>query len=369
MRLFDRLREWRNRKIADPDFRRKIATFPLSRPISNYQANSLFHLTAGFAFSQILYFMVHEGLIGEIAETPRTSADLAAEHGFVPRKLNMMLEAAAGLGLIAKTSEGKWTLADFGAVIHGDPGITAMIEHHAMLYEDLASPEKLLQSAAPDTLTRHYWSYATSPDPASIEKAAASPYSELMRVSQAMLTEEVIDTYSLGKHNRVLDVGGGDGAFLAAVGNHNPDVHLSLFDLPPVAERAKTFLAEKGMSNRSDTYGGSFFDTALPEGNDLITLIRIVCDHDDDNVLRLLRNIRKVMRPADTLLIAEAMAAGKTGESLSQAYFNAYFLAMGSGKCRSPEEIFSLLKTAGFSQMRFKPGNIRLITGLIIAKC
>ena len=52
--LLDRLRQWRDQRIADPAFRRWAARFPLTRPIAQRRAQALFDLVAGFSYSQVL---------------------------------------------------------------------------------------------------------------------------------------------------------------------------------------------------------------------------------------------------------------------------------------------------------------------------
>jgi len=47
-------------------------------------------------------------------------------------------------------------------------------------------------------------------------------------------------------------------------------------------------------------------------------------------------------------MVAEAMSGPSEGARLAAVYFSFYFLAMGSGRCRSDEEIKSLLAEAGF---------------------
>jgi demethylspheroidene O-methyltransferase len=98
---------------------------------------------------------------------------------------------------------------------------------------------------------------------------------------------------------------------------------------------------------------------------DLITVIRVVHDHDDDSVLRLLRNIRKACNKNATLLIAEPFAGNKATAAVTDAYFNMYFAAMGQGRTRTPHEIAGLASQAGFGRLKIWPTNMPLITGVL----
>jgi demethylspheroidene O-methyltransferase len=165
-----------------------------------------------------------------------------------------------------------------------------------------------------------------------------------MTASQDMLIAEVLESYSFSRHRVLMDVGGGEGAFLSAAGKRHPSLSLRLFDLPSVAA-----LPPKPGQPPIERFGGDFFADPLPRGADCIALMRIVCDHEDHQVLRLLRNVRAALEPGGRLIIAEPMAGTGREERLAAAYFGLYFLAMRSGRCRSPRQIQDLLKVAGFA--------------------
>ena len=55
------------------------------------------------------------------------------------------MAAAASLQLTARRGDGAWTLGQLGAAMIGNDGIAAMVEHHAMLYADLADPVAMLR--------------------------------------------------------------------------------------------------------------------------------------------------------------------------------------------------------------------------------
>jgi demethylspheroidene O-methyltransferase len=160
-----------------------------------------------------------------------------------------------------------------------------------------------------------------------------------------------------------MDVGGGEGAFLAAVHAQHPQLKRTLFDLPAVAERAQA-RAENGL----EVVGGSFFDDPLPRGADIMTLIRILQDHDDAPAQALLGAIAAALSPGNTLLISEPMADTPGARPMGEAYFGFYLHAMGSGRPRTPSEIGAMLKTAGFARWRTVSTQLPLITRIIVAK-
>ena len=169
-----------------------------------------------------------------------------------------------------------------------------------------------------------------------------------MRVSQAAVAGEVLGAYSFSDHTTLVDVGGGHGAFLRAVGTAHPQLQLRLFDLPQVAQQGEDLLRQDGFGHRVKGHGGSFFDDPLPQDADCYSLIRVLYDHDDEAVMRLLANMHKTMPAGSRLIIAEPMGGKGSSEALIGAYFSYYLLAMGSGRCRTPKQIEAMLLETGF---------------------
>lgn len=361
----ERLRDFRNRKVSDPAFRRWAAGFPLTRPVARRQAGALFDLTAGFVYSQILAACVRVGLFDLLAAGPLDVAAVAARAGLPTEGVHRLLKAAAALDLVEPRAGQRYALGSLGAALVGNDGVKAMIQHHEVLYDDLRDPLALLAGGEKAELQR-YWSYA---DPTvDSQTGRHADYTALMAASQAFISAEIIDAYALSRHRRLLDVGGGDGSFLIAAGRAAPELELALFDLPPVADIARGRLKAAGFNGRAKAHGGSFFDDPLPQGADLVTLNRVLHDHEDTDALAILKGVRRAIDRDGTLLIAEPMAGTPGARASGDAYFGLYLLAMGQGRPRTAEEIAALLKQAGFGHVRQVRTNTPMIARIVTAQ-
>ncbi len=234
-----------------------------------------------------------------------------------------------------------------------------------MLYADLRDPVALLRGGEETALAR-YWPYSAAERPSVLSAGEVGPYSALMAASQPMVAREAFAVYPIEKHRRLLDVGGGEGVFLAEAALKAPALELELFDLPAVAERARARLETAGLAGRARIFGGDFLEDPLPQGADVISLVRIVHDHDDASALALLRNVRRSLPPGGTLLIVEAISGEKGVEPLD-AYYGFYTLAMGRGEPRTFEEIDALLAAAGFSRSRRLRTRLPVVASVIVA--
>ncbi|GLS72664.1 methyltransferase [Methylobacterium tardum] len=362
--LGDRCLAWRNRLVASPRFQRWAAGFPLTRRIARRNTRALFDLCAGFVYAQVLTACIRLDLFGILTEGPLSVAALALRLDLSPDAARRLLRGAESLGLVRAVSDDRFALADLGAALVGNPGVAAMIEHHALLYADLADPVALLRGQAPPTRLSGYWPYAHG---GAGDAQSVAPYSGLMGASQAMIAEDVLDVCDLSRVEHLMDVGGGEGAFLQACARRHATKRLTLFDLPAVADRAQRRLARLGLGERITCCGGDFHG-GLPIGADAISLVRIVHDHDDAPAQALLAAAHAALAPGGVLILAEPMAGTPGAEPVGDAYFGFYLLAMGSGRPRRVEELRAMLREAGFTAVREPKTRRPLLTRVLIAQ-
>jgi len=395
----------RDRLLAQPAFHRFVSAVPGLRWVAQRQSRRLFDLVAGFTYSQVLLACVKLGIFASVREGPRSLQSLAADTGLSSRSLDILLRAAVSLELLEWRSapagrvaaEGNSLeqayvgLGMLGAVVAANPAIQALVRHHEEVYQDLVDPVALLQDPEQRTRLRDYWAYAHDgiaarqgtaalPEHAALSVMPAASvsrgltadqvaaYSELMAASQPLVAEQVLAAYDFSRHRCLLDVGGGQGAFLSAVAKEHPSLRLMLFDLPAVAQRARQRFEAQGIASRVTCHGGSFFDDPLPTGADVVSLVRVLYDHSDERVALILKGVRRALAAqGGTLLLAEPMSGTPGAEAMGDAYFGLYLLAMGKGRARTPEELFGLLAAAGFTKMQSIRTRLPLQTGLIRA--
>jgi demethylspheroidene O-methyltransferase len=364
--MLDRWFAWRDRVLASARFKRWAATFPLTRPVARRRARALFDLCAGFVYSQILYACVRLQLFDLLRDGPATPLDLSRYLGLSPNATERLLVAAAALGLVERRAPGRFGLGPLGAAMADQPAIAALVEHHAKLYADLSDPVGLLRGDIGDTALSGYWPYARSGGCRLLREEAA-PYSRLMSLSQSLIADEVLDAFSFASHRCLLDVGGGEGAFLAAVARRTPHLRLQLFELPAVARRAEARLAADGLGDVIEVTSGNFHVDPLPIGADVISLVRVLHDHDDGAASALLRAVRCALPRGGKLLLAEPMSETPGAEPAGDAYFGFYLLAMGSGRPRSAQRLKEMVKTAGFSRVRLWPTRLPFVVRVLSA--
>jgi len=359
----DALGDFRNKLVSDPSFRRSAKAFAPTRAKARDNARALFDLIAGFVYSQTVLACTQIDLFNFLKAGPQPVSAIAT-HGDLPLEgAKRLARAATSIDLLEPRGEDWFALGPLGAALVDEPGLAAMIQHHQLFYADLADPLALLRGDRHGKLAE-FWGYGEEAG----EAGRPDAYSQLMADTLPMVAEEIFAAVDLSKFNRLLDVGGGEGAFLAEVAAHTPNLALALFDLPPVAARAEAKLADKGLADRTQVHGGSFLTDALPEGADLISLVRIIHDHSDDDALACLKACRAAIASGGTLLLAEPMAEARGAAPMGEAYFGFYLMAMGGGRPRNAQRLTEMLGEAGFGGVRVHRSRIPLITDVITAQ-
>ena len=366
--VFDRIRRWLDRLLASHRFRLWAARFPLTRPIARRRARALFDLMAGFVYSQVLLACVRLRVFEILAEGPQTLAALAPRLDLSPESSARLLDAAVALRLLRLRGEQRYALGPLGAALVGNQALLSMIEHHAMVYADLRDPVALLRQGQGQGELARFWPYAAAAQADASNAPEVGRYSALMSASQPLVADEILDAYPFAQRRCLLDVGGGEGTFLITVAQRAPALSLQLFDLPPVAERAQARFAAAGLAPRASAFGGSFLSDPLPSGADVVSLVRVLHDHDDAAVMAILRAIRRIMPAHGELVIAEPMAGTPGAEAMGDAYFGFYLLAMGRGRARTPERLGQLLAAAGFDSGRLVATHLPIQTRLLVAR-
>jgi demethylspheroidene O-methyltransferase len=354
------------RLAARPGFQRWAAAFPLTRRLVRREGDALMDLVAGFVQAQALAALVELRVIETLLEGPQDAGALGRAHDIPEERMQALLQAGAAMGLLRRRRGARVSVTARGAALTGVPGLLPMIRHHGAFYRDMGDPVALLRGEA-ETELAGVWPYVFGAREG-IDPATARAYSDLMTQSQALVAEDTLRLVSLKGVARLLDVGGGTGAFLRAAAAKRPDLGLMLMDLPEVVEAAREQMAEAGLGDRATLHPGSFRDAPLPEGADAISLIRVLYDHEDATVRALLAKCFAALPPGGRLIVSEPMSGGAKPDRATDVYFAFYCMAMRTGRTRSAAEIAALLREAGFETPEREKSLRPYVTTALVAR-
>ena len=356
---------WMARLVASHGFQRWAARFPFTRRIVRHEGEAMFDLVAGFCHSQVLLALVRLQIPRLLLQNETHLTHLASIVQVPAERLQVLVAAGVSIGVLKQRRNGFVALTTRGAALAGVPGLAGMIDHHDVLYRDLADPVAFFRGEA-ETELATFWPYVFGAGAAS-DPQVAQRYSRLMADSQSLVAEDTCAMVNFRNVSQLLDVGGGSGAFLAHVGQQNHGMHLRLFDLPSVVPAAMDRFANAGLSSRAEVIAGSFRDDALPEGADMISLVRVLYDHADETVAALLGKAYASLPPGGRILVSEPMTGGQKPHKAGDAYFALYCMAMGTGRARSATQIAGLLAAAGFTGISTPKSRRPFVTSVVQA--
>ena len=169
---------------------------------------------------------------------------------------------------------------------------------------------------------------------------------------------EVVDAYDFAGISRIVDVGGGQGALIAAILKANPSMRGTLFDQAEVLKGAPEILAGAGVGDRCELVAGDFFES-VPPGGDAYMMKWIIHDWDDRRSIGILKNCRDAMTGGTRLLLIEReMRTGNEPDPASLGGIT--MMVIPGGQERTREEYASILSAAGFRLANVYPAPAEL---------
>jgi hypothetical protein len=315
--------------------------------------NPLEYIFPGIIAAQAIHAAVNLRVPDLLAGGPKTVAELATDCGAHPDTLERLLRALASLQMFERTPEGRYRNTPLTEVLRADhpqsQHDSGMFLTAPFLWRPLGELAESVRTGEPAferVFGQSFFEYlAGHPDDAAV-------FNRVMTQGVAWTRSTLLKAYDFARFEKVVDVGGGQGALLRDVLAATPKLHGVLFDLPQVVAGAGEILAGD-VTGRAEIVGGSFFDS-VPEGADAYILKGVIHDWGDRDAARILGNVRRAIRADGTLLLVESMVdfAGRP------ANFGDLLMLVIGGRDRTEADFRLLLGSAGFALTRVVPTEV-----------
>lgn len=282
-----------------------------------------------------------------------TSKELAKRFGTAERPAEMLLTACAALGLLKKKA-GRYQNSALAAqfLVRGKPyyfgGFIEMLDKRlypawGKLTEAIRTnrptswdPEKqgsLFEGEDPEMLA-HFW--------------------EAMHSISSSTARALGAAVDLSRCKRLLDVGGGSGAFDIELCRRYRRLRATVYDLPHVVEIAASKIAQAGFGDRIQTAAGDFFtDASYPAGHDAIVLSLIMHDWNEEEDRRILRKCYDALPSGGMVIICELLVNNeKTGPVPGALMSLNMLIETAGGRNYTAAEYTGWLSDTGFHKIR-----------------
>ncbi len=308
---------------------------------------TLFQIVTGIWTAQAIAVTASLGIPDHLAHGPRTAADLASAVGADASALHRLLRGVASIGgVLTMEPDGRFSLGPVGECLRANvPGsmrsmmIAQTSPGHWLPWGQL---ERAVRTGKPTTeqaLGTDVWGYYKK------NPEEGNHFAEAMSGLSAMAMQAVLAAYSFAGAQKVVDVGGSHGAFLAAVLQRETKARGVLFDVAHVVEGAGATLDAARVADRVDRVAGSFFES-VPAGGDVYLLKHILHDWSDDECVKILKNVHAAMTPEARVVVVE-MPILVDGPPSPAPLLDVNMLVMLTGKERTPDEYGALFAQAG----------------------
>jgi hypothetical protein len=280
-----------------------------------------------------------------------TATELAAKLGADADALHRLLRVLASIDILREAVAQRFTLTPLGETLRTDTPSSVRdyaVYVHDFIYEGFGNLDETVRTGKPafDTIYgMPFFQYLENhPDRAAVFHAGIGNRGRIE-------AKAIVDAYDFSTSRQVIDVGGGNGAFLSAILTAHNNVWGVLIDRAAAIDAAKS--GRGGPLPRCEFVDGNVFEQ-VRSGGDTYTLKRLLFDFSDEDAIRILDNCRKAMRDDARLLIIEVLRGPSNQRDLAHA-MDLVFLVLLGGRTRTKEQYATLLERARFRLVRTIP--------------
>lgn len=275
-----------------------------------------------------------------------------------PRATEMLLNALAAMGMLTKRG-GVFKNSPVAArfFVAGSPDDCRMATMHTVHLWDRWS-----------TLTGcvRAGTSVTQQEMRDRGEAWTEPFIAAMHRNAATRAPAIVQAVGTEGVRRMLDVGGGSGAYSIAFAQASDAIETELLDLEPVLPIAQRHIASAGLSKRVRTRVGDLREDLFGEGYDLVFVSAICHMLSEAENRDLLRRCHSALAPKGRVVIQDfVLEADKTAPKTAALFSLNMLVATRAGASYSEDEYSSWLRHAGFGDVRRirLPGPSELMIG------
>jgi predicted O-methyltransferase YrrM len=322
-------------------------------------------LAAGRLFmeSRVLLTGWELGVFTALGPGPRTAEQVARTAKADIRAMDRLLCALTALGLVRKRGR-FYSNAPLAArhLVAGRPGFVGSLGHMASLWQTWST---LTGAVRAGRMVMRPAGTCGASDTAgagsSVLKGSMPargreffvPFIAAMHERSTRQGPSLARLLPLAKVRRLLDVGGGSGAYSIAFARARPGLRAVVFDLPQVAPLTRGYIRQAGLADRIEARVGDYEKGTLPRGFDLVFLSHILHSNSPARNRRLLRECARSLNPEGMVAIQEfVVGEDRTGPQFAALFALNMLVGTPSGDAYTESEIGSWLKAAGLRRIR-----------------
>ncbi|HKO95542.1 MAG TPA: methyltransferase [Pyrinomonadaceae bacterium] len=340
---------------------REIEVTPTNEITDQAQANTgappeavLTQMITGSLGSQAVYVAAQLGIADLLVNGPRNVDDLAQAAEADPSSLYRVLRALSSFGVFVESDDRVFGLTPTAELLRSDSpqslrdlAIFMGEDWHWRVWGRTLYSVRTGKAAWAEVHGEEVFPYFAA------NAEAAKIFDRAMTSLSNLAIKAVVEAYDFSDIETLVDVAGGHGRLLTSILEANPNVKGVLFDQRHVLEGAKGSKQISAVQNRCELVGGDFF-ASVPADADGYIMKHIIHDWDDERALKILRNIRNVMKHDGRVMLVESVITASNQPDLGKL-LDIEMLVSPGGKERTAKEYDELFARAGLRLTRIVP--------------
>jgi len=312
----------------------------LERDAAGALPDDLAQVIRGFQDSRAILTAIELDAFTIVADGA-SAAQAAAKMGTDARATEMLLNALASLGLLAKHN-GTYHNTPVSAryFVAGSPDDSrAATMHTANLWQRWSTLTDCVREGT--AVARR--------EPREVDDRWTRPFIAAMHRNARERAPHVVRAIGAVGVRRMLDVGGGSGAYSIAFAQASAELHAEVLDRPEVLDIARGHIDHAGLAGRVTTRVGDLRADVFGEGFDLLLVSAICHMLGPDENRDLLRRCRKALAPQGRVAIQDfILEEDKTAPKMAALFSLNMLVGTERGASYNESEYAAWLGEAGF---------------------
>jgi SAM-dependent methyltransferase len=301
-------------------------------------------IASGFQRSRVLLTAFELGVFSAIRGEYKSSNRIAALLKTNPRATDRLLNALCALGFLKKRQyRFSCTPLSLKFFVKGEPTYLPGLMHAVHLWDTWST---LTEAVIKGTSVSHR---AGTNDRGS---AWLSAFIAAMHDRAKISAGPIVRTMNLSGVERVLDVGGGSGAYAMAFVRAGRGITATIFDLPNVIPLSRRYVASAGLSDRINFLTGDYLNDRLGKGYDLVFLSAIIHSNSSGENRRLIKKCARALNPGGRVVVQDFIMDDDRVHPPHGALFALNMLVgTARGDTYTAREVSAWMKSAGLANI------------------
>lgn len=322
------------------------------------QSCDLRELALSFQKSRVFLTAYELGIFTVVGGNSKSSSEIAVKLCTAARYTDRLMNALCALGLLKKNGNRfRNTQLSLKYLVNSSPQFMKGIMHNVHMWDTWSGLTQTIRSGKP--VTRQGMNERG--------EEWLEPFIAAMHERAAKSASTVVGSLDLSGVSKVLDAGGGSGAYAMAFAGARKGITATVFDLPSVAPMTKKYIKDEGLSNKVKVVSGDYNTDCLGDDYDLVFLSAIIHSNSSGQNRILIQKCAHALRAGGRVVIQDFIMDEDRVNPPPGSFFSLNMLvATESGDTYTGSEVKAWLEEAGFTGIKRK--NTKFGTTLIIGK-